>query len=191
MFKSGNKGISCLTLNCWYVIMLSTWPALKLSDVQITAFSSSSPVEIIKIYCSTCFSFAETLPDVPPLRKIDPKEDSLLSEFQRELVELASFLSGDYFLSSFIQESSKQMTVRQANAYVKRAVSRFLEAGKQAKKLGADDSAIVNMRSSLTTKTRSPWLQNRELNISVLESCASKPYIQITFINLGLSSNSA
>lgn len=100
--------------------------------------------------------FAEVLPDVPPLRNIDAKEDSLLSEFQRELAELAAVLNGDYFLSSFNHERSKQMKVREASAYVNGAVSRFLEAGKQAMRLGADGSAIVNMRSSLTSTTRSP-----------------------------------
>ncbi|WOL01721.1 non-specific phospholipase C6-like [Canna indica] len=98
----------------------------------------------------------EILPEVPPLRNISAREDSWLSEFQRELVELAAFLNGDYFFTSLSRETSKQMTVREANAYVNRAVSRFLEAGKQAKKLGADGSAIVNMRSSLTSKTTPP-----------------------------------
>ncbi|CAL9099155.1 unnamed protein product [Musa textilis] len=98
----------------------------------------------------------EVLPDVPPLRNIDAKEDSLLSEFQRELAELAAVLNGDYFLSSFSRETSKQMKVREASAYVNGAVSRFLEAGKHAMRLGADGSAIVNMRSSLTSTTRFP-----------------------------------
>lgn len=102
------------------------------------------------------FFLVETLPDVRPLRIIDPKEDSLLSEFQRELVQLAAFLNGDYFVTSFSSETNKNMTVREANSYVKRAVSRFLAAGKQAIKLGADGSAIVNMRSSLSGKIGSP-----------------------------------
>lgn len=94
----------------------------------------------------------ETLPDVRPLRIIDPKKDSLLSEFQRELVQLAAFLNGDYFVTSFSGETNKNMTIREANSYIERAVLRFLAAGRQAIKLGADGSAIVNMRSSLSSK---------------------------------------
>ncbi|KAJ4757408.1 Non-specific phospholipase C6 [Rhynchospora pubera] len=91
------------------------------------------------------------LPDVVPLRTNQSNGDSWLSEFQSELVELASILNGDYFLSSFT-ETRKKMTVKEADAYIKRAVSRFFQASKQAISLGAHESAIVNMRSSLTTK---------------------------------------
>ncbi|XP_072958812.1 non-specific phospholipase C6 [Typha angustifolia] len=98
----------------------------------------------------------KVLPEVIPLRTNKAKEGSWLSEFQSELVELAAVLNGDYFLSSFGHETSKQMTVKQANTYARRAVTRFLQASKQAIRLGADESAIVNMRSSLTTTTTSP-----------------------------------
>ncbi|EHA8591043.1 non-specific phospholipase C6 [Cocos nucifera] len=98
----------------------------------------------------------EVLPDVTPLRQAKAKEDSWLSEFQGELVELAAVLNGDYFLSSFGHEMSRKMTVKEASAYVNQAVSRFLQASKQAIRLGADESAIVNMRSSLTSTTTTP-----------------------------------
>ncbi|TQE12940.1 hypothetical protein C1H46_001586 [Malus baccata] len=94
-----------------------------------------------------------TLPDVVPLRKTEAKEDGNLSEFQGEVVQLAAVLNGDHYLSSYPDEMSKKMSVREAHEYVKGAVSRFIRASKEAIKLGADESAIVNMRSSLTTRS--------------------------------------
>ncbi|GJN37760.1 hypothetical protein PR202_gb26746 [Eleusine coracana subsp. coracana] len=98
----------------------------------------------------------ETLPEIPFERPTPPKENGWLSDFQRELVELASFLNGDYMLTSLAQETQrKNMTVKQADAYVRRAITSFLQASKQAKRLGANESAIVTMRSSLTSKSSS------------------------------------
>ncbi|KAL8143935.1 hypothetical protein V2J09_016967 [Rumex salicifolius] len=95
----------------------------------------------------------KVLPEVEPLRKTDPDENRTLSEFQSEIVQLAAVLKGDHFLNSFPGEMTKKMNVKQAHEYVKGAVSRFMRASKEARKLGADDSAIVNMRSSLTTRS--------------------------------------
>ncbi|KAJ8752592.1 hypothetical protein K2173_005481 [Erythroxylum novogranatense] len=95
----------------------------------------------------------ETLPDVVPLRNTEAKEEGTLSEFQTELVQLAGVLNGDHFLSSFPDEIGKKLNVKQAHDYVKGAVTRFLRASKEAIKLGADESAIVDMRSSLTTRS--------------------------------------
>ncbi|CAO2202989.1 unnamed protein product [Urochloa humidicola] len=98
----------------------------------------------------------ETLPEVPFERPTPPKENGWLSDFQRELVELASFLNGDYMLTSLAQETQKKrMTVKQADAYVRRAITGFLRASKQAVRLGANESAIVTMRSALTSKSAS------------------------------------
>nr|CAD1824336.1 unnamed protein product [Ananas comosus var. bracteatus] len=98
----------------------------------------------------------EVLPEVTSLRPGVANEDGWLSEFQSELVQLAAVLNGDYFLNSFGHETGKKMTVKQADAYVKRAVKRFIQASKQAIRLGANASAIVNMRSALTTVTAPP-----------------------------------
>ncbi|XP_054807213.1 non-specific phospholipase C6-like [Prosopis cineraria] len=95
----------------------------------------------------------ETLPEVTPLSRSEAKEDAGLSEFQSELVQLAAVLNGDHFLSSFPEEMSKKKSVKEADGYVKGAVSRFIRASKEAIKLGADESAIVDMRSSLTTRS--------------------------------------
>ncbi|GFZ17361.1 non-specific phospholipase C6 [Actinidia rufa] len=95
----------------------------------------------------------EVLPDVAPLRRTEVDEGRKLSEFQGEVVQLAAVLNGDQFLSSFPDEMSKKMNVKEAHEYVRGAVSRFIRASKEAINLGADESAIVDMRSSLTTRS--------------------------------------
>lgn len=45
------------------------------------------------------------------------------------------------------------MTVGEANRYAEDAVKRFLEAGRMAIRAGANESAIVKMRPSLTSRT--------------------------------------
>ncbi|XP_040989772.1 non-specific phospholipase C6-like [Juglans microcarpa x Juglans regia] len=95
----------------------------------------------------------ETLPDVTPLRTTEAKEDNKLSEFQSEVVQLAAVLNGDHFLSSFPDEMSSKMNVKEAHEYVEGAVARFIRASKEAIMLGADESTIVDMRSSLTTRS--------------------------------------
>lgn len=98
---------------------------------------------------------AEFLPDVAPLRSTDADENKGLSQFQGELVQLAAVLNGDHYLSSFHDDMGKRMNVREAHEYVKGAVSRFIRASREAIKLGAEESAIVDMRSSLTTRSSS------------------------------------
>ncbi|CAI0540657.1 unnamed protein product [Linum tenue] len=44
------------------------------------------------------------------------------------------------------------MTVAQAKKYTEDAVRRFLEAGRAALRAGANESAIVTMRPSLTSR---------------------------------------
>lgn len=95
----------------------------------------------------------ETLPDVLPLRKSKVNEHKALSEFQSEVVQLAAVLNGDHFLSSFPSVMIKKMNVKEAHEYTRGAVSRFIRASKEAINLGADESAIVDMRSSLTTRS--------------------------------------
>lgn len=100
-----------------------------------------------------CCFLTEVLPEVTPLRKTEADEERQLSQFQTEVVQLAAVLNGDHFLSSFPNEMANKMNVREAHEYVTGAVSRFLRAGKEAVMLGADESTIVNMKSSLTTRS--------------------------------------
>lgn len=95
----------------------------------------------------------EKLPEVKrSLRPFGPREDAKLSEFQMELIQLASQLNGDHVLKSY-PDIGKNMTVKEANDYAEDAVHRFLEAGKAALRAGADESAIVTMKPSLTSRT--------------------------------------
>ncbi|XP_057804844.1 non-specific phospholipase C6 [Salvia miltiorrhiza] len=94
----------------------------------------------------------EVLPDVSPLKSSGTDEKRGLSEFQSEIVQLAAVLNGDHFLSSIPDDIGKKMSVKEAHRYVRGAVSRFLRASREATKLGADESTIVDMRSSLTTR---------------------------------------
>ncbi|XP_042014073.1 non-specific phospholipase C6-like [Salvia splendens] len=97
----------------------------------------------------------EVLPDVSPSKRIQTDENRGLSEFQSEVVQLAAVLNGDHFLSSIPDDLGKKMSVKEAHGYVRGAVSRFLRASREATKLGADESTIVDMRSSLTTRSSS------------------------------------
>ncbi|MQL77817.1 hypothetical protein Taro_010200 [Colocasia esculenta] len=95
----------------------------------------------------------EKLPEVgKPLRPFGPREHVSPSEFQQELVQLASQLNGDHVLNRY-PHIGKGMTVGEANKYVEDAVARFLEAGRVALRAGANESAIVTMRPSLTSRT--------------------------------------
>ncbi|CAI0540656.1 unnamed protein product [Linum tenue] len=94
----------------------------------------------------------ETLPEVKQaLRPVGANPDAKLSEFQTELVQLASQLNGDYVLNTY-PDIGKTMTVAQAKKYTEDAVRRFLEAGRAALRAGANESAIVTMRPSLTSR---------------------------------------
>ncbi|OVA02674.1 Phosphoesterase [Macleaya cordata] len=94
----------------------------------------------------------EKLPEVTKLlRPWGPREDVSLSEFQVELIQLASQLNGDHVLNAY-PNIGKSMTVGEANNYAEDAVARFLEAGKAALSAGANESAIVTMRPSLTSR---------------------------------------
>lgn len=97
----------------------------------------------------------EKLPDVKgSLRPFGPRGDAKLSEFQVEMIQLASQLNGDHILNTY-PHIGKNMTVDEANRYAEDAVRRFLEAGRAAIRAGADESAIVTMRPSLTSRTAS------------------------------------
>jgi phospholipase C len=95
----------------------------------------------------------ETLADPPKIRKSEANEEAKISEFQEELVQLAAQLNGDYTLKSYPEEIGKKMNVREAKKYMGDSVRRFFEAGRLAKRLGADDHEIVKMRPSLTTRS--------------------------------------
>ncbi|GAA0144856.1 phospholipase [Lithospermum erythrorhizon] len=100
----------------------------------------------------------ETLPTPVKIRQTEPNEDAKLSEFQQELVQLASVLKGDHVLPSFQEKIRKEMTVKEGKDYMDAAVQSFFEAGHTAIKMGVDEDQVVQMKPSLTTRpsTSSP-----------------------------------
>ncbi|XP_074591423.1 non-specific phospholipase C1-like [Curcuma longa] len=105
----------------------------------------------------------EKLPEVELLRPFGAREDKVLSEFQVELIQLASQLNGDHVLNTY-PDIGKGMTVGEANKYAEDAVARFLEAGRAALRAGANESAIVMMRPALTSRT-SGWPSDEAVQI--------------------------
>lgn len=90
----------------------------------------------------------EELPSPPwPLRHSPPNEDRKFSEFQEELVLLASQLVGEHFLAD-----NESMTVAEANQYVETAVARFMEAGRIQLDSGLDEELLVEVKPALITK---------------------------------------
>ncbi|MCD7450090.1 hypothetical protein HAX54_003508 [Datura stramonium] len=125
----------------------------------------------------------EILAEVLPLRSTtEVNETRALSEFQSELVQLAALLNGDHFLSSFPHEMGKKMNVKEAYNYVRGAVSRFISASKEAIKLGADESCIVDMRSPLSpleplsTTSCFLWILASILSLHVYGAVASPAF---------------
>ncbi|PHT36125.1 Non-specific phospholipase C1 [Capsicum baccatum] len=107
----------------------------------------------------------EKLPEVKTnLRPWGPREDVKLSEFQIEMIQLASQLNGDHVLKSY-PDIGRNMNVGEANQYVEDAVNRFLEAGRAALRAGANESAIVAMRPALTSRASDEGFNNH------LEAC--------------------
>jgi phospholipase C len=91
----------------------------------------------------------EVIPQSPwSLRHSPADEDAPLTQFQEELVQLASQLNGDHRLLDY-QHLGKSMTVGQAHAYVTSAMSRFLEAGRMAARAGQDLESLVEVKPSL------------------------------------------
>ncbi|KAL7583290.1 non-specific phospholipase C1 [Lactuca sativa] len=102
----------------------------------------------------------ETLPEIKvSLRPRGPNEEQSLTEFQIELIQLASQLNGDHTLNTY-PEIGKYMTVGEAHQYAHDAITRFLEAGKAALRAGANESAFVTMRSSLSSRSSQRRIQS-------------------------------
>lgn len=90
---------------------------------------------------------AVTLPSPPwSLRQAPVNEHALLTEFQSDLVNLASALNGARGHKT-TSASNSQLTVGEANFFVETAVSRFLQAGRAQLKTGADPESLVKADS--------------------------------------------
>eukprot|EP00250_Pteridium_aquilinum_P002066 c12276_g1_i1 orf=222-1847(-) len=93
-----------------------------------------------------------------PLRSSPPNEDRELSEFQEELVTLASQLIGQ----GIFVDDNVSMTVVEANAYVESAVASFMEAGRLQLESGADEVSPVDVKLA--------WMLNQQASSQGRES---------------------
>lgn len=80
----------------------------------------------------------------PPysLRKTSVNEEATLTEFQSELVVLAAALNG----GKSMKTAGEEMTVAEANFFVKESVTRFLNAGRAHLKAGGDPNSTINVQ---------------------------------------------
>ncbi|KAJ3676264.1 hypothetical protein LUZ60_003676 [Juncus effusus] len=92
------------------------------------------------------------LPMPIKIRESEANEEAKLSEFQQELVQLASVLNGDHQLKGFQERIENEMVVREGIDYIQSSVKRFFEAGASARRMGVNEEHIVKMRPSLTTR---------------------------------------
>ncbi|XP_057754028.1 non-specific phospholipase C2 [Arachis stenosperma] len=102
----------------------------------------------------------EKLPTPVKMRQGEAKEDGKMSEFQQELIQLAAVIKGENILTSYPDRVGKNMTVKQGKDYMEKAVRRFFQAGRYAKKMGVSDDHIVRMKPSLTTRSSKPTNTN-------------------------------
>ncbi|RYR63885.1 hypothetical protein Ahy_A04g021642 [Arachis hypogaea] len=94
------------------------------------------------------------------MRQGEAKEDGKMSEFQQELIQLAAVIKGENILTSYPDRVGKNMTVKQGKDYMEKAVRRFFQAGRYAKKMGVSNDHIVQMKPSLTTRSSKPTNTN-------------------------------
>jgi phospholipase C len=86
------------------------------------------------------------LPSPPwSLRHVPVDETRPLTEFQEELIQLASQLNGDHVLKDY-PHIGKKLNVRQGHEYVTEAVARFFKEGRKALERGVNESTILELQ---------------------------------------------
>ncbi|PKA53122.1 phospholipase C [Apostasia shenzhenica] len=85
-----------------------------------------------------------TLPEVEKMRKKEAAEAAPLSDFQRELVQLAAVLNGDHAKPGASPEAiGQEMTVSQGASYMQEAFKAFLAEAEWSRRKGADGEHVV------------------------------------------------
>ena len=86
----------------------------------------------------------------PPwsLRHSPSNESAPLTEFQEELIQLASQLNGDHQRPEY-PHLGKSMNVGQAHAYATSALAKFLETGRAALRAGVDPETVLEVTPSV------------------------------------------
>ncbi|KAJ4805546.1 Non-specific phospholipase C4 [Rhynchospora pubera] len=87
----------------------------------------------------------ETLPNAKKLREIGANEEAKISDFQRELVQMAAALNGDCTKDIYPHKLAEGMTVAEAAHYVNDAYKIFREECDRCIKAGMDGSYIPTM----------------------------------------------
>ncbi|KAJ4785632.1 Non-specific phospholipase C4 [Rhynchospora pubera] len=87
----------------------------------------------------------ETLPNAKKLREIGANEEAKISDFQRELVQMAAALNGDCTKDIYPDKLAEGMTVAEAAHYVNDAYKIFREECDRCIKAGMDGSYIPTM----------------------------------------------
>lgn len=89
------------------------------------------------------------LPSPPWSLRHSPSDESApLTQFQEELIQLASQLNGDHQHPKY-PNLGKLMNVGQGHGYVKNAMVKFLETGRAALKAGADPETVNEVKPTL------------------------------------------
>jgi phospholipase C len=86
--------------------------------------------------------FVVTLPEAKKLRQSGAKEEVEISDFQKEMVQLAAVLNGDYTKDIYPDKLVEGMTVAEAAQYVIDAYNVFREECEKCIKAGMDGSHI-------------------------------------------------
>lgn len=92
-------------------------------------------------YC-WCIWCVETLPEAKKLRQTGAKEEAKISDFQKELVQLAAVLNGDHTKDIYPDKLVEGMTVAEAAQYVIDAYNVFHKECDRCIKAGMDGSHI-------------------------------------------------
>uniref|UniRef100_A0A7N0VE06 Non-specific phospholipase C2 n=1 Tax=Kalanchoe fedtschenkoi TaxID=63787 RepID=A0A7N0VE06_KALFE len=100
----------------------------------------------------------EKLPTPPPIRMTEAKEEAKITEFQQEMIQLASGITGDHLLPNF-NNKIKDMTVREAKAYSDGAMRTYMAAATKANTMGLDGEQVLELRPSFTAGlSKEPFL---------------------------------
>ncbi|GAB2274697.1 Non-specific phospholipase C4 [Dionaea muscipula] len=84
-----------------------------------------------------------TLPEPVKLREREAIEEQPLTDFQKELVQMAACLKGDHKKETYPDKLVENMTVAEAVQYVNQAFQLFNDAGNKARISGADGDDII------------------------------------------------
>lgn len=104
------------------------------------------------LYLTAFSCSAVEIPSAPwSLRHSPSNESAPLTEFQEELIQLASQLNGDHQHPEY-PHLGRSMNVGQAHAYATSALAKFLETGRAALRTGVDPETVIEVTPSVIEK---------------------------------------